>query len=98
MQVTLLRPPLIFPRSRPAQTVKVAPPLGLAYVAGTLQRAGHSVSCIDALGEGLKKFRDCPLDPTLIERGLSLEETVDRIPESTDVIGVSSMFSFEWFY
>lgn len=98
MQVTLVRPPLIFPRSRPAETVKIAPPLGLAYVAGTLREAGHTVHCIDALGEGLRRLRECPLDETLIERGLSIEEIVSRIPEATELIGVSSMFSFEWFY
>ncbi|MEQ1878045.1 MAG: radical SAM protein [Bdellovibrionia bacterium] len=98
MRVSLVRPPLMFPRARPPETVKIAPPLGLAYVAGTLRAAGHEVICVDGQGEGLSKLRDSKLDLTLIERGLELQEIVARIPADTQVIGVSSMFSFEWFY
>src|SRR5262245_12683438 len=98
MHVTLVRPPLLFSRARPSNTVKVAPPLGMAYVAGSLRAEGHQVTCIDALGEALSQFRDSSFDPKLAEQGLSFTEILERIPSSSQVIGITSMFSFEWMY
>jgi anaerobic magnesium-protoporphyrin IX monomethyl ester cyclase len=98
MKVALVRPPLLFPRSRPIETLKVAPPLGMAYVAGSLRSAGHQVDCVDAMGEALHRYRECAYDKTLNERGLGIEEIVGRISESAEIIGITSMFSFEWFY
>jgi anaerobic magnesium-protoporphyrin IX monomethyl ester cyclase len=70
----------------------------MAYLAGSLRSAGVAVTCIDGAGEALDQFRKCPLDSSLIENGLTIDEIVARIPPTTDVIGVSLMFSFEWFY
>ncbi|MEQ1877248.1 MAG: cobalamin-dependent protein, partial [Bdellovibrionia bacterium] len=96
--VTLIRPPLMFPKFRPGGTVNVIPPLGIAYVAGTLRAAGVEVTCIDAPGLGLERFRESALDHRLTEQGLSLNEIIERIPPESSVIGISCMFSYEWFY
>ncbi len=97
-KVTLVRPPLMFPKFRPEGSINVIPPLGIAYLAGTLRSAGHQVVCVDAPGEGLWSFRDSALDLRLTEQGLSMQEIVARIPEDSTVIGISCMFSYEWFY
>src|SRR6186997_1369919 len=94
-RVTLIRPPALFTRTC---AINAAPALGVAYVAGTLRAHGHEVTCIDAPGEALERFRVCPEDPSLLENGLSIAEVVERIPATAEVIGVSCMFSFEWFH
>jgi anaerobic magnesium-protoporphyrin IX monomethyl ester cyclase len=98
MNITLIRPPVLFPKFRPSTAVNPIAPLGLAYIAGSLRAAGHEVRCIDATGEALKQFRICSLDQSLLENGLSLHEIIDRIPQDSKVIGISCMFSFDWFY
>lgn len=98
MKVTLVRPPLMFPKFRPGGSINVIPPLGIAYLASTLIGEGHDVTCIDAPGEALKSYRNSILDDRLMEQGLSLQEIVARIPVDSRVIGISCMFSYEWFY
>src|SRR5262245_4567510 len=96
-RVTLIRGPVLFPKFRPSGAVSPIPPLGLAYLAGALTSAGHEVTCIDGAGEGLKRIGTCSLDDRFFQCGLSIQEIIDRIPANTDVIGISCMFSFEWF-
>ncbi|MBC8268844.1 MAG: B12-binding domain-containing radical SAM protein [Rhodospirillaceae bacterium] len=70
------------------------PPLGLAYVAGTLREGGHDVSFIDGVGEALDTRHTVKNDCFLY--GLSLEDIVKRIPSDAEVVGVACGFSFEW--
>lgn len=70
------------------------PPLGLAYVAGTIRDGGHDVSFIDGVGEALDTRHTVKNDCYLY--GLSLDDIVDRVPSDAEVIGVSCGFSFEW--
>jgi hypothetical protein len=98
MHVTLLRGPILTSVFRPHPFPNALAPLGMAYLAGSLRSAGVGVTCIDGAGEALDQFRKCPLDSSLIENGLTIDEIVARIPPATNVIGVSLMFSFEWFY
>ncbi len=70
------------------------PPLGLAYVAGTLREGGHDVTFIDGVGEALDSRHEAENDCFLY--GLSLEQIVQKIPLDTDVVGVACGFSFEW--
>jgi anaerobic magnesium-protoporphyrin IX monomethyl ester cyclase len=76
------------------QTSMFTPPLGLAYVAGTLRDGGHDVSFIDGVGEALDTRHTVKNDCYLY--GLSLEDIVKRIPSDAEVIGVACGFSFEW--
>jgi radical SAM superfamily enzyme YgiQ (UPF0313 family) len=71
------------------------PPLGLAYVAAALERAGHRVTLIDATGEALDQ-RQPAAHPGLVAYGLSIPQIVERIPADTGAIGVSVMFSLQW--
>lgn len=92
-RLTLIRPALVStPRS---YSVIVAPPLGLAYVAAVLERGGHELTVIDALGEAPTTCR--PADyPGLLAYGLSKAEILARIPSDTQGIGLSVMFSQQW--
>ena len=71
----------------------IAPPLGLAYIAGALEAAGHPVAVVDAVTEAperyLRYFRGYLL-------GLPFAEIVDRIPDDAKAVGISSIFTHEW--
>lgn len=72
-----------------------APPLGLAYLASMLKRAGHRVTVVDAFGEAMQQYG--PIEGFPFHAcGLTTDEVLARIPPDTDLIGVSSMFSNEW--
>jgi len=68
-------------------------PLGLAYVAAVLERAGHEVLILDAVGEAPDKVT--PVGE-LHSFGLTPEEIADRIDDRAEVIGVTNMWSFSW--
>lgn len=92
MRVTLIRPPMVL--SRMAHTTPTCPPIGLAYLAGSLRASGHDVAVVDAVGEALDAF--VPLGGRFLVHGLSRDEVVKRVDPSSDVIGVSVMFSHEF--
>ena len=72
---------LIRPRAVEAprfSALSIAPPLGLAYIVGALEAAGHTVHVIDAVGL-LPGKHTRYLVGYLI--GLDDEEMVQRIPE-----------------
>ena len=96
LHVTLIRPPVL---QRPVSLslYGAVPPIGLAYVASTLQESGHRVAVVDAAGEAIERrvHIESPAG-TLLRTGLSDDEIVARVPEDTDVIGITHMFLHEW--
>jgi radical SAM superfamily enzyme YgiQ (UPF0313 family) len=68
-------------------------PLGLAYIAGALERAGHDVTAVDGFLEGLEFMRS--YGPG-IATGLSNEELASRVEADTRVVGISVMFTMDW--
>lgn len=92
-RILLLRPPAVFSRSSFCSAVAL--PVGLAYVAAVLREAGHEVSVLDALGEGVDHYGTA-WSPDVLYRGLSPEEIAARVPASVDAVGVSVMFSQDW--
>ena len=77
-------------------TQKPAPPLGLAFIAAVLKKAGHSVQVIDCVAEApdvYYSFKD-----GVVINGLSDKDIVDRIESDVDVIGFSIMFSGNWIH
>jgi anaerobic magnesium-protoporphyrin IX monomethyl ester cyclase len=96
MHVTLIRPPLVIPRSAP-RMLAGTPPIGVALLAAVVEQAGHAVTAIDAYGEAPAAFSDID-HGNLSIAGLTADEIARRIPADTDVIGVSCMFSQEWLY
>lgn len=92
-RVTLVRPPSVVTRF--GLTLTATPPLSLAYLASSLEHAGHRVRIIDGIGEALDQFAPS-FAPSLLCNGLSVEQIVARIDPDTQLIGVSCMFSHEW--
>ena len=92
VMICLIRPSIVVPRHN--ITTMFTPPLGLAYVAGTLQDAGYEVDVIDAVGESPDARH--PYDNDCFLYGLSPQQTIDRIDPDCDIIGVAAGFSFEW--
>ena len=92
VKICLIRPSIVVPRHN--ITTMFTPPLGLAYVAGTLQDAGYEVDVIDAVGESLDARH--PYDNDCFLYGLSPGQTIERIDPDSDIIGVAAGFSFEW--
>jgi radical SAM superfamily enzyme YgiQ (UPF0313 family) len=72
------------------------PPLGLAYVAAAVRDAGYPYQVIDAAGEALDRISPYPDRDDLMVQGLSIDEIIARIPQTTDVIAISCMFSTIW--
>jgi radical SAM superfamily enzyme YgiQ (UPF0313 family) len=96
MLVTLIRPPRLFSRTALTTNVPV-PPLALAYLAGALRRAGFGTVAIDACGAAMDQCR--PLDDLpFVVNGLTADEIAERVPADSLFVGVSCMFSCEWFY
>src|SRR3989344_7305716 len=91
-QVTLLRTPVVSSAGSLSFSTLV-PPLALAYLSAALRKAGFHVYNIDAIGEDSAHTDRIPGRPHMEYQGLSIEEIIQRISPSTDVLGVSCMFS-----
>ncbi|MGD9644808.1 MAG: radical SAM protein [Pirellulales bacterium] len=90
-QVTLIRPAQV--GSTSSWTVAFTPPLGLAYLAAMLEENGTQVQVIDAIAEGVDQYIE---QNGYLIRGLTIEETVERIEATSELIGVSCMFTQDW--
>ena len=94
IKLVLLRTPMVLPKWNNSHSI--CPPLGLAYVAASLQQAGYEVRCIDALGEAplQKIFSE---DNKFVNFGLSIEEILQHLASKNfNMLFVSLMFSHEW--
>lgn len=88
MKVLLIQPPFTILRT---ETKKCHPPLGLAYLAGSLKDS-FEVKVLDALVEGYDKNK--LLSKEYLRYGLAFEDIEQKIREfSPDVVGVSCLFS-----
>ena len=92
MKIQLINPPLLL-NSLALTAHRPSPPLGLAYIAAALRTDGHRVSVIDAIGEAPEQFAPCGQFQQL---GLTIEQIIARIDKDTQVIGITSIFSFIW--
>lgn len=92
MKICLIRPSIVVPAGN--QVAMFTPPLGLAYIAGTLRDGGFDVQVIDGVGEALdQRF---PVEKDCYMYGLKPEEIVAKIDDDAQIIGVAFGFSFEW--
>lgn len=90
---SLIRTPSVV--GRYALTLNRTPPISVAYLAGSLTAAGHTVQVIDAVGEALDALHPGYREDLLIN-GLSVAEIVARIRADAEWIGISCLFSHEW--
>jgi hypothetical protein len=93
VEVCLVRSPTV--TSIGAAGPDAVPPLGLAYIADSLRKAGHHVRAIDGVGEAVHQYSRVPWHARALMHGLRLEEIVERIDRRTEV-GIACMFSVEW--
>ena len=94
--VVLIRTPVVLPKTSITAQQGV-PSLALAYLGASIKSEGFNVTYIDALGEKLGKFSDFGVEG-LLSAGLSYTEILERIPYSTNYIGVSCQFSNDWIF
>lgn len=95
-RVCLIQPSTL--TSADAYGLDVVPPLGLAYIASVLKKAGHHVTFVDGVGEALDRYGRAPGYEGLLIHGLSNDEVLARIDPDAHVIGVTSMFSNQWLF
>lgn len=93
--VVLIRPPQVL--SKYSLSTAITPPLSTAYLSGTLHANGHIPQAIDALGEDVDRLTPMPGTVGLAQ-GLTVDDIVDRVDASAQLIGFSSMFSSAWTY
>ena len=65
-----------------------------SHIVDRLIDLGHEVTVVDAVGLGLEK--KTPVGKKLILEGIQFPDIVNLIPEDTDLIGFSGMFSSDW--
>lgn len=92
--VQLVRPFAV--HSRNTYSAPVTPPIGMAYLGAVLEKAGYSVSVLDGLGDAINHLERSDCGRFQIQ-GLPQDDLVARIDPACDVIGISLMFSQEWF-
>src|ERR1700687_3625182 len=95
MHVTLIEPAK-FVKAANHLSVVAMPPLGLAYIAGSLLATGRDVTVVDAVGEAIAQLTPFNSTKSIFLRGLTTEQILERIPPHTELIGVSCMFSYQW--
>jgi len=89
-RILLVNPPHI--QKRGLYPRIVFEPLGLAYVAAFLERAGFDVAVLDAIGEGFDHFCDLDSERQLV--GLPYDEIADHIRRfSPHVVGIGVPFT-----
>ena len=93
VKVALVRPPALM--SKGTLQGPLTPPIGPAYLAGSLRAAGHDAIVVDALGEAPFHSEPC-FEERMTALGLPIADIVARIPGDARVIGVSCMFSQDW--
>lgn len=95
-QLVLIRPPSLLPAVVFSATPGV-PPLGIAYLAGSLKAANHKVRIIDSFGEAPDKRTLIGVEDLMIA-GIDATDIVARIPNVASAIGITCMFSNDWLY
>lgn len=88
--ICLLRPPAV--ESFRFSTGSITLPLGLAYIAGALERAKLKVHIVDAVALGAETFTRYN-NGYLV--GLRFQEIIERIPKDATLVGISVIFTHE---
>lgn len=89
--ITLIKPPAV--ECFRFATTSITPPLGLAYIAGALEKAGYHPHVIDAVAQAPATHRRY-IRGYLV--GLPFDDIVARIPFDARIVGISAIFTHEW--
>jgi anaerobic magnesium-protoporphyrin IX monomethyl ester cyclase len=89
--VCLIRPPAV--ETFRFSSLSITPPLGLAYVAGAVEDAGHAVEIVDAV-------TSAPTKHTRYFRGylvgMGFDDIAEQIPGDAKAVGITVVFTHEW--
>ncbi|MCB9256470.1 MAG: cobalamin B12-binding domain-containing protein [Chitinophagales bacterium] len=94
MKIFLIKPPILHKGVSFARYA--TPPLGLAYIAGSLLKEGHELKVIDASAEGINDKEIFKRDVFVF--GLNKEKIAQKIDKDVDIICFSFMFTSNWLY
>lgn len=94
MNVCLIKPPILHKGISFARMA--TPPLGLAYIAAALKKAGNNVNVIDASALGIEQVQQ--FSDNIYLFGLNKYQIVEHVPANTQVIGLTLMFTNNWLY
>jgi anaerobic magnesium-protoporphyrin IX monomethyl ester cyclase len=89
--ICLIRPPAV--EAFRFSTGSITVPLGLAYIAASIEDAGHDVHVADSISEG-PNVRTNYFRGYLV--GLRFDEIITRIPDDVEFIGITVIFTHEW--
>jgi len=92
VQIQLIHPP-VYLNVHAMTALRPSMPLGLAYVAAALRKAGHGVTLLDAVGEAPDQVTR---HGHLHRLGLTPEQIVERLDPRAGAFGVTNMWSFSW--
>ncbi|MFH1593994.1 MAG: radical SAM protein [Candidatus Omnitrophota bacterium] len=88
-KIMLIEPGMVMPND---SIRRIGEPLGLLYIASSLEKHGYKVNILDSSAEGYNEITD--LGGGYIHYGLSDQEILKRIKTfQPDAVGVSSLFS-----
>src|SRR5262245_10976368 len=93
--VTIVKPPVLF--SRRSYSTPLTLPIGPAYLAAALDKAGYRARLLDCPGAALDRIRPSE-DGRFNVQGLNGHEAAECIDRETDILAISIMFSQEWPY
>lgn len=91
--ITLVRGPIVYADS--ALNNEATPSVAFAYLSAYLHSLGFQTTIVDAIADGLHQFWPLKYDG-YNAHGLTPDQILAKIPEDTDIIGFSCMFSGEW--
>ena len=96
MKALLVNPHKLIPVSF-SITLKAAPPLGLAYIAGALENQGYNVEVFDCIAEAPDHYFQFMGIEDISAQGIAFDDMFDLLKEDNyDLIGVGTMFSNNW--
>ncbi len=94
MKIQLIHPP-VYLNVYAMTALRPSLPLGLAYVAAALRKAGHEVSVVDAVG--LAPDQVTPGSrPQISQLGLTPKQIVEHLDPAAEAFAVTNMWSFSW--
>ena len=93
-KIALVRGPIVYKAN--AINNEATPAIGFAYITGYLKKFGYDPIIVDAIAEGLNKTWPLKKYPGYYCQGIKYNDIIELIPDSSDVIGFSGMFSGEW--
>lgn len=85
MKIALINPNLVVQKNDPFTTGIVYMPVTLAYLAATLQAAGHSVNVVDAYAAAPRRARK---QDEFLLFGLTESEVINQLPNDLDAVFV----------